>query len=57
VIEDGTIITTTVPDPMKRPGKMIYFQPEAVKPKICTANVSWYIEVQMRNASNTGCLE
>jgi hypothetical protein len=55
VCEDGAIITTKVPDTMKKAGTVIYFQPQAITPKMCTANVMWYTEVQMLDASLTRC--
>ena len=54
-IENGSIITTTVPPNLQKSGSVFYFKPVAAQPKICTADVSWYTEVGMVNTSEKEC--
>lgn len=54
-IEKGYIITTLVPENLRKSGRIMYFTPLAVTPKICTANVNRYIEIQMTNLSGDSC--
>jgi len=54
-IVNGSIITTLVPEDLRKTGQVFYFVPEAAKPRICTADVMWYMEVGITNLSRTTC--
>ena len=54
-LNENAIITSNVPEDLRKAGQIIYFTPKAGAPKICTANVSWYLEVVMENASRGSC--
>jgi hypothetical protein len=55
VIVNGSIITTLVPENLRKAGEVFYFVPEAAKPKICTADVMSYMEVGIKNLSKIAC--
>ncbi|MCE7041711.1 hypothetical protein [Dyadobacter sp. CY312] len=54
-ILNGSIITTLVPEDLRKTGQVFYFVPEAAKPRICTADQMWYMEVGIKNLSKTTC--
>ena len=53
--DNGFILTATVPQNLKRLGTVFYFSAKAAQPKICTANVMWYTEIEISNVSLNGC--
>lgn len=54
--DNGYILTTNVPQNLKKTGTVFYFTAAAAEPKICTANVMWYTEIHINNVSESGCL-
>ena len=54
--ENGFVLTTNVPQELRIPGTVFYLTASPAKPRICTAEVMWYTELEISNVSRNGCL-
>jgi hypothetical protein len=54
-IVSGSIITAVVPENLREPGKIFYFDAAPAEPKICDTMVMAYLEVKMLNVSEAAC--
>lgn len=55
IIESGSVITANIPQQFCKKGRAIYFTAKPVEPRICTANVTWYLEIEVVNVSANAC--